>query len=100
MTEKQAIDLGDYDWGFSLVDADELDEFQEIQKTVSEVEGTAAGWQEQAEQWKDKAQTIYNAVQPLLKNLAQSPEKEYILWPDRVEKINAFQLRLMAILED
>jgi len=55
-----------------------------------------------AEQWRVKAQTIYASVIPLLDNLSQSPEKEYILWPgeDRVNKINAFKLRLNQILED
>lgn len=100
MTDKAAIDLGDFDFGFSLVDADELEEVQQIQQTVTQAESTAGEWQQQAEQWRDKAQTIYKAVQPLLNNLAQSPEKEYILWPDRVDKINAFKLKLMSILED
>ena len=97
---KQAVDLGDFDFGFSLVDADELEEVQQIQQTVTQAESTAGQWQQQAEQWRDKAQMLYKAVQPLLNNLAQSPEKEYILWPDRVEKINNFKLKLMSILED
>ena len=97
---KQAVDLGDFDFGFSLVDADELEEVQQIQQTVTQAESTAGEWQQQAEQWRDKAQLLYKAVQPLLNNLAQSPEKEYILWPDRVEKINNFKLKLMSILED
>jgi hypothetical protein len=100
MTEKEAIDLGEFDFGFSLVDADELDEVQQIQRNISEAESTAGAWQQQAEQWRDKAQTIYKAVQPLLNNLSQSPEKEYILWPDRVDKIKSFKLKLMKILED
>jgi hypothetical protein len=100
MTEKESINLADFDFGFTLVDSDELEEVQQIQQAVTETEGHAEQWQQQAEQWRDKAQTIYNSIQPLLNNLAQSPEKEYILWPDRVEKINAFKLKLMSILED
>lgn len=97
---KQAVDLGDFDFGFTLVDEDELDAVQQIQQTVTQAESTAGEWQKQAEQWRDKAQLMYKAVQPLLNNLAQSPEKEYILWPDRVDKINNFKLKLMSILED
>ena len=100
MIEKEAVNLSDFDFGFTLVDGDELEEVQQIQQAVMETEGQAEQWQQQAEQWRDKAQTIYNSIQPLLNNLAQSPEKEYILWPDRVEKINAFKLQLMSILED
>jgi len=96
-----AIQLDEtFDFGFTLVDADELAEVQEIQRTVTEVESTAEGWQQQAEQWQYKAQMIHKLVQPLLNNLSLSPEKEYILWPDRVDKINAFKLKLLQILED
>lgn len=97
---KQAVNLGDFDFGFTLVDENELEAVQQIQQTVNEVESSAGEWQQQAEQWRDKAQLMYKAVQPLLNNLAQSPEKEYILWPDRVDKINNFKLKLMSILED
>jgi len=33
-------------------------------------------------------------VIPLLKNLATNPEKDYIYWPDRVEKIQQFKDKL------
>lgn len=102
MTEKNALNLGDFDFGFTLVDADELSVVQEIKTEIQETSSTAAEWQRQAEEWRNKAQAIYSSVQPLLDNLSQSPEKEYILWPgeDRVNKINSFKLRLMQILED
>ena len=32
--EKNALNLGDFDFGFSLVDADELDEVVEIRKNM------------------------------------------------------------------
>jgi uncharacterized HAD superfamily protein len=100
--EKTAIDLANFDFGFSLVDADELDVVQQVRATANEASETADEWQEQAEQWRDKAQTLYKAIQPLLTNLATQPEKEYIYWPgaDRVAKIDQFKLRLMQILED
>ena len=102
MTDKETIELGEFDWGFTLVDGDELEEVQEIQQTVSETADHAEQWQQQAEQWRDKAQSIYKSIQPLLNNLAQSPEKEYIRWDgeQRLATVNAFKLKLMSILED
>ena len=99
---KQAVDLQNFDFGFSLVDADELDVVQQLKTESDTISSTAEEWEAQAEQWRLKAQMIYSAVVPLLDNLSQSPEKEYILWPgeDRVNKINAFKLRLNKILED
>jgi hypothetical protein len=100
--EKQAINLEEFDFGFSLVDADQLEAVQQVKTELASADSTVAEWQAQAEQWRQKAQMIYNAVQPLLSNLSKEPEKEYILWPgtDRVNKINAFKLKLMQILED
>lgn len=102
MTDKIAIELQDFDFGFSLLDADELDVVQQLTTVVNENDTLAQSWMQQAEEWKDKAQKIYAAVQPLLNNLSTQPEKEYIYWPgeDRVSKISAFKLKLMSILED
>ena len=101
-TDKKAINLEEFDFGFSLVDADQLDAVQQVKTELTSSATEVAQWQAQAEEWRVKAQTIYNAVQPLLSNLSKEPEKEYILWPgtDRVNKINAFKLKLMQILED
>lgn len=102
LVTKQAVDLQDFDFGFSLVDADELEQVQQLSTEVSALSSNAEEWEAQAEQWRIKAQSIYASVLPLLENLSQSPEKEYIFWPgeDRVNKINAFKLRLNQILED
>jgi hypothetical protein len=35
---------------------------------------------------------------PLLSNLKQNPEKEYILWPKRLEKIEAFEDHISEII--
>lgn len=102
MTDKPSLNLQDFDFGFSLLDADELDVVQQLSTELKQTDSTAGQWAQQAEQWKDKAEQLYAAIQPLLSNLATAPEKEYIFWPgaDRVEKINMFKLRLMQILED
>ena len=37
---------------------------------------------------KEKLKQVENLIIPLLRNLLKNPEKEYILWPNRAEKIN------------
>ena len=41
----------------------------------------------------DSVQTL----QPLLNNLRKDPEKEYILWPNRLEKVEQFSDLLDSI---
>jgi hypothetical protein len=79
----------DFDFGFSTVGADEISN----PKQGSELEQLQ---QELAEQ-KAKTKAVINAVMPLLNNLAKNPENEYILWPDRVEKIEQFKKKLLEL---
>ena len=37
------------------------------------------------------------SITPLLNNLKANPEKEYIKWPDRVEKVEAFETFIQNI---
>ena len=47
----------------------------------------------------DKVLAMYNAIIPLLKNLAKDADKNaYIHWPDRAKKIDQFITRLNKIL--
>jgi uncharacterized protein Yka (UPF0111/DUF47 family) len=73
----------DFDFGFTLVDETEL---EAVQQATNKAE--AASTDVQA--LHDKIDKLYNAVQPLLANLKANPEKEYILWPDRVKKVDQF----------
>lgn len=73
-----------FDFGFTLVDENELDAVQKAQETVSSASTSVSETQ-------DKLDKLFNAIQPLLNNLKQNPEKEYILWPNRLEKIEQFE---------
>jgi hypothetical protein len=88
--EKETTIL-DFDFGFTAVDADELEVVREA-KQVAETTSVAA------ESNAAKAQLIYDAVVPLLNNLKANPEKDYIYWPNRYEKLDAFADKLYAIL--
>ena len=79
-----------FDFGFTLVDEDELDTVQEIEQKVSESSTTA-------EQTQEKLDKLFGAIQPLLNNLKANPEKELIKWPNRLEKIEAFEDHIQKI---
>ena len=38
-------------------------------------------------------------MMPLLNNLAKNPEKEYIYWPNRIDKLEAFRDKLREVYE-
>jgi len=79
-----------FDFGFTAVDETELQAVQDAQKAVGDVEVTATVTQE-------KLDKLYNAIVPLLNNLKKNPEKEYILWPNRIEKVELFETHLYDI---
>ena len=58
-----------FDFGFTAVNEDELDAVQKTQGA------------------EEKLHALYNAITPLLNNLKRNPEKDYILWPNRLEKV-------------
>ena len=78
--------MADFDFGFTLVDEADLDVSQELASATTA--STSA---------QDKLDTLYNAITPLLNNLKANPEKEYIKWPNRVEKVEAFEDHIYKI---
>ena len=78
--------MADFDFGFTLVDEDELDVAQKLETTKAASTST-----------QDKLDKLYNAIGPLLNNLEANPEKEYIKWPNRVEKVEAFEDHIQKI---
>ncbi len=84
--------LLDFDFGFTAVDENEL---EAVQSVKSEVSTASANVQE----LEDKLNRLYNSILPLLTNLKKNPEKEYILWPNRVEKIEQFEDLISGIIK-
>ena len=79
-----------FEFGFTCVDETELTSYQQAEQKVAETSATA-------EQLQEKCDNLYNAIIPLLNNLKQNPEKEYILWPKRLDKVEAFETHLQNI---
>ena len=79
-----------FDFGFTAVDETELSSYQQaerkVERTTTELEAL-----------QTKCDKLYNAITPLLNNLKKNPEKEYILWPKRLDKVEAFETHLQNI---
>lgn len=75
-----------FDFGFTAVDETELEAFQQLESVVSEADDVQA-----------RLDNLYNAILPLLTNLKKNPEKEYILWPNRLDKIEEFESYIQNI---
>ena len=79
-----------FDFGFSVVDESELDV---LQQAKAELESTT----EEALNAQDRLNKLYNMIMPLLNNLAKTPEKDYIYWPKRLDKIEKFRDAIDAV---
>ena len=72
-----------FDFGFTAVNEDEL---EAVQQTQAEANST-----------DERLNNLYKAIMPLLNNLKKNPDKDYILWPNRLDKIEEFEARLLEI---
>jgi hypothetical protein len=73
-----------FDFGFTAVDEQELKAVQQTAALASDAEQLALTTQERLDK-------LFNAITPLLNNLKQNPNKEYILWPNRLAKVEEFE---------
>lgn len=81
--------MSDFDFGFSMVDEDDLD-------IVKEVKSSAQSSASEVDKLQKKCDTLYNMIMPLLNNLAKNPDRDYIKWDgkDRLNKIEEFRDKL------
>jgi hypothetical protein len=79
---KHKTELDDYDFGFTAVDEKEVADKFKPEKD-----------------WEAVANNIYDMILPFLNNLKKNPDKAYIHWPNRVEKINEFSDKLKSQLK-
>jgi|TARA_B110000858_G_C17744855_1_gene446799 peptidoglycan hydrolase CwlO-like protein len=79
-----------FDFGFTAVDEAEL---EVVQKASTQLQQTSSD----VEELQAKIDKLYNSITPLLTNLKDNPEKEYILWPNRLQKVEQFETHLQKI---
>jgi len=82
--------MSDFDFGFTIFDEHELDAVQEAQTAANENSTTVS-------ELENRLDKLYNVIQPLLNNLAKNPEKSYIYWPNRLDKLEEFSDMLNGI---
>lgn len=104
------IDNFDDDFGFSLLSEDELKKREEdAAAQAAEYAATKAAetFKQEFEQeisktseyYRARLKELYNAILPLLTNLAKDNDKAYIYWPNRQEKIQAFMNKIKKLSE-
>lgn len=81
-----------FDFGFTAVDESEL---EAVQAAASQAEVTSAT----AASLEDKLNNLYNVILPLLANLKANPEKDYIYWPNRTDKVEQFEEIIANIIK-
>ena len=86
-----------FDFGFTVVDESELEAVKKTQDTANDAEQLAINRLETIKSVQAKLDKLYNAITPLLNNLKKNPEKECILWPNRVDKVEEFEDHLRKI---
>ena len=84
-----------FDFGFSLVSENELREHENIlRETIANETEKAKEFEQQAQESEtelnERMNGLVGMIMPLLNNLSKDPSKEYIFWPDRVERIQEF----------
>lgn len=75
-----------FDFGFTAVDEEELESYKQVSSVASSTQ--------------NKVDKLYNAIIPLLNNLKANPEKDYILWPNRLKKVEEFEDYLTRIYQE
>ncbi|MDR3503057.1 MAG: hypothetical protein P4L79_10810 [Legionella sp.] len=77
---------------------------EELQKTEEEFKKKFANQQVKHEstlaEYKHKLETLHDLIMPLLVNLTRDPDKTYISWPSRAEKVKAFIDKINALMEE
>lgn len=79
-----------FDFGFTAVTEDELDSVKLAALAASDTE-------DYAKELENTISELYDAMIPLLDNLKKNHDKDYIYWPNRVEKIEEFKKKLKDI---
>lgn len=93
-----SIDDAYDDFGFSAVSEDELKELE--RKLHADLQQTSSQLNDVTKTYQQKLEQLYKLIMPLLINLQKNPDKEYIFWPNRAEKVKEFVKKIDDLLDD
>jgi hypothetical protein len=79
------------DFGFTSIEENDLDA---VRVATEQFEVAL----QQIKTVDNRAKSLYDAILPLLNNLKTNPERDYIFWPNRTSKIEAFEEKLANIM--
>lgn len=88
-----------WDFGFSAVDEDELKKLTGSEQETEELAKLLDEQASNAELYKNTVVQIEQMITPLLNNLMLNSDKNYIYWPNRVEKIKQFKVELEKLFK-
>lgn len=85
-------------FGFSFVTEDEIKAYEKdkIASQRAVIDKTS----NEATQLRKKLDALHGAIKPFLKNMMEHPERQYILWPNRAEKIAEFMAIIDKIVQE
>ena len=83
-----------WDFGFSAVDEDELKKLTGAEQETEELSKLLDEQASNAELYRDTVVQIQEMITPLINNLMLNPNKNYIYWPNRVDKMKVFKAEL------
>lgn len=84
--------MDNFDFGFSAMSEDEL------KKTENELKNQVTSTSESLNASQDKLARLVGMIVPFLNKLKEHPDKSYIYWPNRTEKIDQF-IRMIKDVE-
>ncbi len=81
------------DFGFSLVDEDELKAYEkELEQRLELIDVTASEYRNRLIQLRD-------IILPLLVGLTEDPTKKFVLWPSRAAKVQILITKINEIMD-
>lgn len=76
-----------FDFGFTAISESDLESVQNTETIITEYDKQLNGLQ-------SRLDGVYSSILPLLKHLKENPDKDYIYWPNRLDKISEFEEKL------
>jgi len=98
MKTKPSIDIDEMDFGFSAVSEEELREMERKLQEKTVLQETHI--KQISKTHEEKLETLYKLIMPLLVNLQKNPDKDYIYWPSRAEKVQEFIKKVDKLIYD
>jgi hypothetical protein len=81
-----------FDFGFTTVNEEELEVIQEASASAEQASAEKI-------ELESRLHKLHKTILPLLENLKNNPEKDYIHWPNRSDKIEEFEVLLDQIVK-